>query len=116
MDNTNTWLIVGICLVLIIFLGVFGNILSFLIWTNGKRCSNNRGAIYLRMLALSDIVVLCIPAMELTVSFLKPAYILRRMNVVFCKVFPISPYFCVQVSTWIVLTSAFKFRLGLLCV
>ena len=83
-------------------LGVFGNILSFLIWTKGKRCSNNRGAIYLRMLALSDIAVLCIPAMELAVSFLKPAYILRRINVVFCKVFPISPYCCVQISTWIV--------------
>ena len=87
---------------LIIVLGVFGNILSFFIWTKGKRCSNNCGAIYLRMLALSDIAVLCIPAIELEVLFLNPALILRELNVVFCKIFPISVLFCVQISTWIV--------------
>ena len=104
MDDTNTaaWLILGTCLVIIIVLGVFGNSLSLIIWTRGKRCSSNRGAIYLRLLALSDILVLCIPTLELTVALLKPALILRDLNPVFCKVFPISPFFCVQLSTWIV--------------
>ena len=105
MDNTNTaaWLILGICLVIIIVLGIFGNTLSFIIWTKGNRCSSRRGSIYLRLLALSDILVLCIPALELTVALLKPAFILRNLNLVFCKIFPVSPFFCVQLSTWIVI-------------
>ena len=104
MDDPHTvvWLILGICLVIIIVLGVFGNTLSFIIWTKGKRCSSNRGAVYLRFLAISDILVLCIPTLELTIALLKPALILRDLNPVFCKVIPISPFFCVQLSTWIV--------------
>ena len=104
MDTTTVWLILGICLAVITAFGCVGNILSFLIWTKGKRCSNCQGAIYLRLLALSDTLVLCVPAMELTIALLEPTVLLRNLNPVFCKIFPISPYFCVQLSAWIVVS------------
>ena len=104
MDNTTVWLVLGICLAVITVFGCVGNILSFLIWTKGKRCSNCQGAIYLRVLALSDTLVLCVPAMELTIALLEPTILLRNLNPVFCKIVPISPYFCVQLSAWIVVS------------
>ena len=104
MDTTTVWFILGLCLAVITLLGCIGNILSFLIWTKGKRCSGCQGAIYLRCLALSDTLVLCVPAMELTIALLEPTIVLRNLNPVFCKLVPISPYFCVQLSAWIVVS------------
>ena len=104
MDETLVWTILGACLVVIIGLGCAGNVLSFLIWTKGKKCSKCQGAIYLRLLALSDILVLCIPAMELMIIMLDPTLLLRNLNQVFCEIFAASPYIFVQLSSWIVVS------------
>ena len=102
MQDESVHLILGICLVVIIIFGFVGNAVSFLVWTKGKRCKNCPGTVYLRFLAIADIIVLLIPALELTVYLLEPTIYLRDLNSVFCKIFPICPYFCVQMSTWIV--------------
>ena len=104
MDIQKVFLILGVCLTFIITFGLFGNVLSFYIWTRGQRCSKRQGAVYLRLLALADALVLCIPAMELTVMLLEHTILSRHLNPAFCKIFPFSPYFCVQLSVWIVVS------------
>ena len=104
MDIQKIFPALGVCLVLITTFGIFGNILSLYIWTKGQRCSKRQGAIYLCLLALADILVLCVPVLELTVLLLTNDIFLRHLHPILCKIFPISPYFCVQLSTWIVVT------------
>ena len=104
MDIQKIFLILGVCLAFITTFGFFGNVLSFYIWTRGQRCSKRQGAVYLRLLALADTLVLCVPAMELTVMLLGHTILLRNSHPVLCKIFPISPYFCVQLSAWIVVS------------
>ena len=93
--------ILGICLSIIILFGVIGNILSLFVWMIGKRCKNCPTAIYLRFLGLSDALVLSIPGLEMAIFLVDPSVILRNLNNVFCAIMAIAPYFCRQVSTWI---------------
>ena len=94
------FLIVGTCLAVIIIFGVIGNVLSILVWTIGKRCSNCPTAVYLRFLAVFDTLVLAIPGVELAVYLIEPTIVLRHLNSVFCTILPITPYFWKQASTW----------------
>ena len=56
--------ILGIILYIIVCFGVVGNIISFFIWTKGRRCKNSSGGIYLRALDFSDTLVLLICATD----------------------------------------------------
>ena len=58
----------GITVSLIICLGIFGNTLSFLLWTKGRRCKRLPGGINLRAMAISDNLALLAPAMSLAVN------------------------------------------------
>ena len=104
MDIQKIFLSLGVCLVIITTFGIFGNILSLYIWTRGQRCSKRQGAVYLWLLALADTLVLCVPALELTIMLLRNDVFLRNLHPILCKIFPISPYFCVQLSSWIVVS------------
>ena len=92
---------IGACLALIICFGMVGNIISFLVWTKGKRCRNLPGGIYLRALAIADSVVLCVSAADRAAGLLfevRP----RNLNNILCKFETTMFHFGIIVSTWIV--------------
>lgn len=100
MGYDQVFLVVGICLAIISIFGIIGNVLSVLVWTIGKRCSNCPTAVYLRFLAVFDTLVLVIPAVELAVYLIEPTIVLRHLHTVFCKILPITPYLWKQASAW----------------
>ena len=92
---------IGLFLTLIICFGMVGNIISFLVWTKGKRCRSLPGGIYLRALAIADSIVLCVSATDRTAGLLfevRP----RNLNNVLCKFETTTFHFGMIVSTWIV--------------
>ena len=89
----------GLILSLIICLGSFGNTLSFLVWTMGRRCKKLPGGIYLRALAISDNLALVAPALGLAVSFLSGYNPADEYNSI-CKVEIVGRHFGLCVSTW----------------
>ena len=91
----------GLILTLIICCGFVGNILSFLVWTKGRRCKKLPGGIYLRALAISDTLALGIPALNLAVSLLSEYNPEEEYNFI-CKVKKTGLHFGLLVSTWII--------------
>ena len=92
---------IGLCLAFLICFGVTGNIISFLVWSKGRRCKNQPGGLYLRALAITDSVVLCISATDKATGLLfemRP----RNLNILFCKVETTTLHFGLIASTWIV--------------
>ena len=91
----------GLVLTLIICWGIFGNTLSFLVWTKGRRCKKLPGGIYLRALAISDNLALVAPALSRAVSLLSGYTPADEYNAI-CKVEIFSRHFGLLVSTWII--------------
>ena len=91
----------GLILSLIICWGIFGNTLSFLVWTKGRRCKKLPGGIYLRALAISDNFALVAPALSLAVNLLSGYNPADEYNSI-CKVEIVSRHFGLLVSTWII--------------
>jgi hypothetical protein len=84
VDDIN---IVGFCILsVILFFGIPGNIMSFVVWTKGKNCSKSSSAIYFKLLAICDLLVLLIPGVDFFV-YLFPNYNkdLRVTNIFLCK-------------------------------
>ena len=93
----------GVLLSLIVCFGVIGNIISFLIWTKGRRCKKSSGGIYLRALDLSDTFVLLVCATDKATNLLS-ATRLSQLNTFFCKLHKTGWHFGLLVSTWIVVS------------
>ena len=91
----------GLILSLIICFGIFGNTLSFLLWTKGRRCKRLPGGIYLRALAISDNLALLAPAMSLAVNLVADHDPAAEYNFI-CKLEIFSRHFGLLVSTWII--------------
>ena len=93
----------GIILFLLVIFGVCGNSLSLLVWIKGRRCKKLPGSAYLRALAVSDNLALCIPvindAINLVLSF-SP----RDESPLFCRVHVIGVHYGLMVSTWIIVS------------
>ena len=93
----------GIILFLLVIFGVCGNSLSLLVWIKGRRCKKLPGSTYLRALAVSDTLALCIPvvndAINLVLSF-SP----RDESPLFCRVHVIGVHYGLMVSTWIIVS------------
>ena len=98
-DFTST--VLFYTLALIITFGVIGNVLSFIIFHYGKRCSAIASSAYFKCLAVADCFVLLVPCTELLL-FLQPANIdMRPYSAFVCKLYVYSAFFWTTVSTWI---------------
>ena len=93
----------GILTFLIIGCGIFGNVLSFMIWTKGRRCKKLPGGIYLRALAVSDTIALLIPAFNEAVGLVS-SITTKEENNFLCKLETVGRHFGLMVSSWIIVT------------
>ena len=91
----------GTILAVIIFLGIFGNILALVVLLLGKRCRKLFCSSYLITLAISDTVTLVLPALELCL-YLLTTTILRNLNQFMCKLLTFVLYYGPHVSSWTV--------------
>ena len=91
----------GLILFLIIIFGICGNLISLLVWNKGRRCKKLPGGIYLRALAVSDTIALCIPAMNEAISSVSQFNPKEEYNF-FCKLEIVGRHFGLLVSSWIV--------------
>ena len=72
----------------ILFFGIPGNITSIIVWTKGEHCSKSSSAIYFKLIAISDLIVLIIPGFDYFMFFFPWARTdVRVTNDVFCKFF-----------------------------
>lgn len=101
MDIKEFKLVCGLILFFIIVVGIIGNALSLIIWSNGKRCKTLPGSIYLIALAVSDNFVLCLTATYYAVEFVFDIH-LTNLNLFLCKFLNTTWHFTLLVSTWIV--------------
>ena len=91
----------GTILFLIICCGICGNLISLLVWNKGRRCKKLPGGIYLRALAVSDTIALCIPATNEAINLVSE-FNPREESHWFCKVEIIGKHFGLLVSSWII--------------
>ena len=88
-------------MLLIICLGIFGNALSLLVWTRGRRCKKQPGGLYLRALAIADILALCIPAVNEAIRLMSQYNPAHEFNF-FCILEIIGRHYGLMVSSWII--------------
>ena len=93
----------GILIFLIIGCGICGNVLSFLVWTKGRRCKKLPGGIYLRSLAVSDTIALLTPAFNEAVTLVSPLST-KDENDFLCKLEIVGRHYGLMVSTWIIVS------------
>ena len=93
----------GILIFLIIGCGIFGNVLSFLVWTKGPRCKMLPGGVHLRALAVSDTIALLIPAFNEAITLVSPLST-KDENDFLCKIEMVGRHYGLMVSTWIVVS------------
>ena len=91
----------GLILFFIIIFGIFGNTISFVVWTKGRRCRKQPGGIYLRALAVSDTLALCLSAINEAITLVS-GFSPDNNNDFICRVDKIGKHFGLMVSTWIV--------------
>ena len=94
----------GILIFLIIGFGICGNVLSFLVWTKGRRCKKLPGGIYLRSLAVSDTIALLIPAFNEAITLVTPLVDTKDEHNLLCKLEIAGRHFGLMASTWIVVS------------
>ena len=91
----------GFILFLIIIFGIVGNVLSFIVWTKGRRCKKLPGGIYLRALVVSDTTALAIPALNEAINLV--THFNPRTEVDFlCKLEIFGRHYGLLVSSWII--------------
>ena len=93
----------GIFIFLIIGFGICGNVLSFIVWTTGRRCKKLPGGIYLRALAVSDTVALLLPALNEAISLVAELNT-KEGNDFLCKLEIFGRHYGLMVSSWIVVS------------
>ena len=91
----------GIILAVIIALGTCGNVLSFTVLVSGRRCRKLFCSAYLIAIAITDTIILLLPAFELC-FYLLTNTILRTLSPFLCKFLTFVLYYSAQVSSWIV--------------
>ena len=91
----------GLILTLIICSGIVGNVISFLVWTKGRRCRKLPGGIYLRALAVSDTVALCIPAFNEAITLMTEYNPANNYDFL-CRLEITGRHFGLMVSSWII--------------
>ena len=101
MDEKAANFCLGIILSFTTVFGVVGNIVSYFIWTKGRRCKKLPGGIYLRALAISDTIALCIPATSYAIKLLTQ-HDPRKDNLFFCKLENVGRHFGLLVSSWVI--------------
>ena len=101
MNEKAAQFCLGIILSIAIFFGILGNIVSCCVWTKGRRCRKLPGGIYLRALAISDTIALCLPATNEAVKLLTQ-HDPRDFNLFFCKLENVGRHFGLLVSSWII--------------
>ena len=101
--QSNSNFILGVILHVIVILGIAGSITSFLTWTKGRRCSKFPGTAYLRVLAISDSLVLCFSGLQFAI-LMTFNIDLRDLSEVTCKLYDAMGHFCALVSTWLVVS------------
>ena len=100
MDRTFE-LCVGLMLFLVIGSGILGNVLSFLVWTKGRRCKKLPGGIYLRALAVSDTIALFTPALNEAIRLVSQFSPAQNDNFL-CKLDLVGRHYGLIASSWIV--------------
>ena len=103
VDDIN---MVGFCILsVILFFGIPGNIVSFVVWTRGKNCSKSSSAIYFKLLAVCDLLVLLIPGVDFFI-YLFPNYNtdLRIINRFLCKFLSFAYVFTRDLSLGVTIT------------
>ena len=93
----------GILFFLIIGCGICGNVLSFMVWTKGRRCKKLPGGIHLRALAVSDTIALLIPAFNEAITLVS-AVNTKEENDFLCKLEVFGRHYGLMVSSWIIVT------------
>ena len=91
----------GLILTLIICSGIVGNVISFLVWTKGRRCRKLPGGTYLRALAVSDTVALCIPAFNEAITLMTEYNPANNYDFL-CRLEITGRHFGLMVSSWII--------------
>ncbi|KAH3831744.1 hypothetical protein DPMN_105014 [Dreissena polymorpha] len=99
-DKTARWYLSLIVLTPVILLGLVGNCLSMLTWSRGSN-RNKSTAVLLTCLAVTDTIVLAIPALEMWADEVFN-FKLRLPHVVLCKLFAWASYFGPTMSSWII--------------
>ena len=95
--------VLGVTLAVIIVLGTAGNISSFLTWTKGRNCKNFPGTMFLRVLALSDTVMMCFPAVQFSLILMFKMD-LKDLHDVTCKLYDALGHSCALLSSWLVVS------------
>ena len=103
MESNSCNFTQGVVLIVIVVLGVAGNVTSLITWTKGRRCNRFPGSIYLRILALSDALVLCFPATQFAILMTFETE-LKHVSAITCKLFDAVGHFCALVSTWVIVS------------
>ena len=103
----------GVTLLAVVIFGLFGNIVSFFVWTKGRRCRKSPGVLYLRALAISDSIALCLPAMNEVVTLLSGIGP-QHQNTVLCKLETTGRHFGLLVSSWIVASFSLERTIAIL--
>ena len=88
-------------MLLIICFGMFGNVISLLVWSKGRRCRKQPGGLYLRALAVADILALCIPAMNEAIRLMLKYNPAHEFNI-FCVLEIFGRHYGLLVSSWII--------------
>ena len=102
MATTDAYeLVGGLILFVIIAFGTVGNILSFITWKYGKRCSTQQCSIFFTALAVSDTLVLWLYAGYFAIEFVF-GFNVSDINLISCKFFHTVGHFTNLVSAWIV--------------
>lgn len=91
------------CIVILtaeILFGTVGNTISIMVWHNGRRCSKAACATYFKILAVTDICVLLIPALKFLLDLCSIS--LSHAHIILCKTFGFFELFGSQISAWLV--------------
>ena len=93
----------GVLIFLIIGCGLCGNVLSFIVWTKGRRCKKLPGGIHPRALAVSDTVALLIPAFNEAITLVSSLNTKEENNFL-CRLEIFGRHYGLMMSSWIIVT------------
>lgn len=114
MDYQDLYCIRLVCIVILateIVFGSIGNTLSIVVWHTGKKCSKAACAMYLKILTVTDICVLLVPALKFCLDLCNVS--LSHLHVILCKAFGFFELFWPQISAWTVVCLSVERMLSL---
>ena len=97
MDAVSTLIIQGVCPMMMLFIGLIGNVLIFLVYSQ-KRFKNSASTGYLKIVAVSDLLsIMTILPYGVTLAGIT----FLNINQLTCKIFTFFSYFFPTNSSWI---------------